>query len=100
MSFTFADLFAGIGGFHAALGALGGECWFASDIDGRARLVYERNWRTAVDGDIVPLTDGQMAVPPHDVLARVPVPAILEVRIPAWDGRDARHAVLEHLPSS
>lgn len=69
MSFTFADLFAGIGGFHAALGALGGECWFASDIDGRARLVYERNWRTSVDGDIVPLTDGQMAVPPHDVLA-------------------------------
>jgi len=69
MPFTFADLFAGIGGFHAALGALGGECWFASDIDGRARLVYERNWRTPVDGDIVPLTDGQMAVPPHDVLA-------------------------------
>jgi DNA (cytosine-5)-methyltransferase 1 len=49
MSFTFANLFAGIGGFRAALGALGGECWFASDIDRRARLAYERNWRTLVD---------------------------------------------------
>ncbi|MHB1066761.1 MAG: DNA cytosine methyltransferase [Candidatus Nanopelagicales bacterium] len=69
MPFTFVDLFSGIGGFHAAMGALGGECWFASDIDKRARLVYERNWLTPVDGDIVPLTEGQMAVPPHDVLA-------------------------------
>jgi DNA (cytosine-5)-methyltransferase 1 len=67
--FTFADLFAGIGGFHAALSALQGEAWFASEIDRQARLVYERNWRTPVDGDIVQLTEGRMAVPPHDVLA-------------------------------
>src|SRR5450759_147075 len=69
MAFSFVDLFAGIGGFHAALGALGGECWFASEIDPQAKAVYERNWHTDVSGDIVALTENQMAVPPHDVLA-------------------------------
>ena len=68
MSFSFVDLFAGIGGFHAALGALDGECWFASEIDLQAKAVYEANWRTQVAGDIVALTEDQMAVPPHDVL--------------------------------
>ncbi|MDQ3664154.1 MAG: DNA (cytosine-5-)-methyltransferase, partial [Actinomycetota bacterium] len=69
MPFTFADLFAGIGGFHGALGALGGECWFASEIDPLAKQVYEANWRTAAEGDLVPLTEAAMSVPPHDVLA-------------------------------
>lgn len=67
--FTFTDLFAGIGGFHAALSATGGECLFASEIDPWAASVYERNWEMKVDGDIVPLTEGTMAVPVHDVLA-------------------------------
>ncbi len=68
MSFSFVDLFAGVGGFHAALGALDGECWFASEIDLQAKAVYEANWRTQVAGDIVELTENQMALPPHDVL--------------------------------
>lgn len=78
VSFTFADLFAGIGGFHAALSALGGECLFVSEIDKEARAVYRRNWGAsvtppegleAVEGDIIPLTDPVVRVPKVDVLA-------------------------------
>lgn len=68
-TFTFADLFAGIGGFHAVLGALGGRAAFASEIDPVAGEVYRRNWDIPVHGDIVPLTTGRMDVPDHDVLA-------------------------------
>ena len=40
----FADLFCGIGGFHAALDRLGHKCVFATDIDKHAASVYEMNW--------------------------------------------------------
>ena len=72
MPFSFVDLFAGVGGFHAVLGGvLGGDCVLASEIDEQARRVYERNWRHVgrVVGDIVPLTEERMDVPGHDVLA-------------------------------
>lgn len=83
-SFTFSDLFAGIGGFHAALHAAGGEWVFSSEIDPDASRVYDYNWlrplRKAADspdeaarfqmsGDIVPLTDPVVSVPRADVLA-------------------------------
>lgn len=79
--FTFSDLFAGIGGFHAALHAAGGDWVFASEIDNDAAAVYEHNWlrspRTShegtsppqVSGDIVALTDPEVRVPHSDVLA-------------------------------
>lgn len=62
------DLFAGIGGFHAALEPLGGECVFACEIDSAARAVYEINWDMDVQKDIIPLTEGRVQVPAHDVL--------------------------------
>ena len=69
MSFKFVDLFAGIGGFHAALGALGGKCVYASEWDKDAALIYERNWNREPDGDItLAANDEIMEVPKHDVL--------------------------------
>ena len=69
MSFQFVDLFAGIGGFHAALGALGGECVYSSEWDEDATQIYEQNWKIKPDGDItLAANDEVMNVPSHDVL--------------------------------
>jgi DNA (cytosine-5)-methyltransferase 1 len=71
-AFTFVDLFAGIGGFHAGLSALGGECVYASEIDEAAAKIYQHNWEVRDNrfaGDIIPETDPVVKVPKHDVLA-------------------------------
>jgi DNA (cytosine-5)-methyltransferase 1 len=88
-AFDYVDLFAGIGGFHAALSALGGRCVYVSEIDGLATEVYRRNWGRDVvqlDPDVPPIRgdinidapqrdaatgrrDGEVRVPKHDVLA-------------------------------
>ena len=43
-AFTFAELFAGVGGFHVGLAAVGGRCVFASEIDPVPRAIYRRNF--------------------------------------------------------
>ena len=63
---TFADLFAGIGGFHYAASELGLQCVFACDIDNAARAQYQHNFDIYPDGDICEIDAD--AVPDHDVL--------------------------------
>lgn len=68
-AFRFIDLFAGIGGFHAALKAYGGECVYSVEIDPAAAAVYHRNWGHDPLGDITAdSNDDVMKVPAHEVL--------------------------------
>jgi DNA (cytosine-5)-methyltransferase 1 len=68
-AFRYVDLFSGIGGFHAALSALGGTCVYASEIDDAPAAVYAHNWHHVPHGDItVAANDEVMDVPKHDVL--------------------------------
>lgn len=62
----FIDLFAGLGGFHAALASLGHQCVMASEIDPELQDLYEQNHGIRPRGDIrlVEVAD----VPDHDVL--------------------------------
>jgi len=72
--FTFADLFAGIGGIRIAFERQGGECVFSSEIDEKARETYEANFGDVPAGDITEIHADE--VPDHDVLlAGFPCPS-------------------------
>jgi len=70
VSTTFVDLFAGIGGFHAAGNAFGWKCVFANEIDESAAKVYKANWGLDPLGNIHDYTRGlkKKPIPSHDVL--------------------------------
>lgn len=51
-SFTFIDLFAGIGGIRIAMQNLGGECIFSSEWDEKAQQTYFANFGEMPFGDI------------------------------------------------
>src|SRR5690349_20108043 len=73
--FTYVNLFAGIGGFHAMLDIAGGRCVYVSEIDREARQTYIRNWvdplpetrQPIINTDITLATpdDGPVEVPDH-----------------------------------
>lgn len=66
--FKFVDLFAGIGGFHCAMTAVGGECVFTSEWDKHAVKTYKEWYRTdnVMSDDIRDFDPTQ--IPDHDVL--------------------------------
>lgn len=68
-SFTFIDLFAGLGGFHVALEHLDGRAVFAAEWDPTLNRLYEENFGLKPWGDVNQLTDVGAQVPEHDVLA-------------------------------
>ncbi|GAA2223303.1 hypothetical protein GCM10010413_15490 [Promicromonospora sukumoe] len=53
-AFTFVDLFAGVGGFHAALSELGGRCVYVAEKDRHAASVYRKAW---LSGEDVPFAE-------------------------------------------
>ena len=65
-TFSYIDLFAGIGGFHQAASAMGGKCVFASEIDVEAKRAYEANYKIKPHGDITQAVASE--IPDHDVL--------------------------------
>lgn len=64
--FKYIDLFCGIGGFHIAMNSFGAECVFASDIDPKARYIYEQNFCQIPQGDILKIKNKD--IPKHDIL--------------------------------
>jgi len=67
-TFTFADLFAGIGGIRIAFEKIGGECVFTSEWDSYAQKTYAANFPVSheMNGDITQIAAKD--VPDHDVL--------------------------------
>ena len=65
--YKFIDLFAGLGGFHKALEALGCECVFASELRKDLQELYHINFpSTHIEGDITQITPKD--IPAHDIL--------------------------------
>ena len=67
LPFKFIDLFAGIGGFRAALSKLGGECVFSSEWDRYSQKTYKAWYGEIPHGDIRKILPKD--IPDHDVLA-------------------------------
>jgi DNA (cytosine-5)-methyltransferase 1 len=66
-AFTYAELFAGIGGFGVALQALGGQCLFVSELQESCRHVYLANFphhHGILHGDIYTVPDSALSAPP------------------------------------
>jgi hypothetical protein len=64
--FTYAELFAGIGGFGVALEALGGQCVFVSELEEHCRETYMANFDTPrehIHGDIYEVKDSEFPEP-------------------------------------
>jgi DNA (cytosine-5)-methyltransferase 1 len=65
-SFTFIELFAGIGGFRLGFERAGAKCVFASEWDEYAKDTYEANFGHRPEGDITKIDPS--SIPDHDIL--------------------------------
>ncbi|MGN0755945.1 DNA (cytosine-5-)-methyltransferase [uncultured Treponema sp.] len=65
-SFTFIDLFAGIGGFRLAMQSCGGQCVFSSEWDDAAKQTYFENYGEVPFGDITKIKSSD--IPDFDIL--------------------------------
>ena len=65
-SYTFIDLFCGIGGFHQALSKMGAKCILACDIDKDCRTVYKMNYGIEPVSDIKEIDEKK--IPDFDIL--------------------------------
>ncbi len=67
-TFSFIDLFAGIGGMRRAFEPLGGKCVFTSEWNTYAQQTYQANYHCdhEIAGDITKISAGD--IPGHDLL--------------------------------
>lgn len=65
-SFTFIDLFAGIGGIRLGFESVGGKCVFSSEFDEDACKTYEANFGEHPSGDITKIEAS--SIPNFDIL--------------------------------
>ena len=65
-TFTFIDLFAGIGGMRLAFEKLGGRCIYTSELNKFSAKTYEINFGDQPEGDITKIDAAK--IPDHDVL--------------------------------
>lgn len=66
-SFTFVDLFAGIGGMRSGFESAGGRCVFTSEWNQWAQKTYRENFGNGdIAGDITKIQEDE--IPDHDVL--------------------------------
>lgn len=65
-SFTFIDLFAGIGGMRIGFEGIGGQCVFSSEWNRFSAETYEANFGEKPDGDITKIDAAD--IPDHDIL--------------------------------
>jgi DNA (cytosine-5)-methyltransferase 1 len=65
-TFSFIDLFAGIGGFRLALEDSGGTCVFTSEWDANSQDTYLKNFGELPHGDITKIKEKE--IPQHDIL--------------------------------